>query len=39
MSIYIPKNQHLQEAMLHYYIAKKTAVETHHLLVKIYVKH
>ena len=39
MSIYISKKQHLREVMLHYYITKKTAAETQHLIVEIYVVH
>ena len=37
--LYIPKKQHLWKVMLHYYIIKKTAAETHRLLVEIYVEH
>ena len=36
MSEFIPKKQHLREVLLHYFILKKSAVETHRLLVDIY---
>ena len=39
MSIYIPRKKYFREVKLYYYIAKKTAVERHSLLVEIYVEH
>ena len=34
-----PKKQHLREILLHYFILKKSAAETHRLLVDIYGEH
>jgi len=39
MSEFIPKKQHLREVLLHYFILKKNAAETHRLLVDIYGEH
>ena len=39
MSEFIPKKQHLREVLLHYFILKKSAAETHRLLVNIYGEH
>ncbi|KAG5327808.1 MOS1T transposase, partial [Pseudoatta argentina] len=39
MSEFIPKKQHLREVLLHYFILKKSAAETHRLLVDIYDEH
>ena len=39
MSEFIPKKQHLREVLLHYFILKKSAAETHRLLVDIYGEH
>jgi hypothetical protein len=39
MSKFIPKKQHLREVLLHYYISKKSAAETHRILVNIYADH
>lgn len=39
MSTFIPTKQHLREVLLHYYILKKSAAETHRLLVNIYGDH
>jgi [histone H3]-lysine36 N-dimethyltransferase SETMAR len=38
MSIFVPNKRHLREVMLHYFFAKKTAAETHRLLVEVYDK-
>ncbi|GJQ75353.1 hypothetical protein Trydic_g23532 [Trypoxylus dichotomus] len=39
MSKFAPKKQHLQDVLLHYYLIKKTAVETYPLLVDVYSDH
>ena len=39
MSTFIPKKQDLREVLRHYFILKKSAAETHRLLVDIYVEH
>jgi histone-lysine N-methyltransferase SETMAR len=39
MSSFIPTKQHLREVLLHYFIAKKSAAETHRLLEEIYGEH
>ena len=39
VNIYSKNTKFLREVVLHYYIAKKTAAKTHHLLVEIDVKH
>jgi hypothetical protein len=39
MSEFIPKKQHLREVLLHYFILKKSAAETHCLLIDIYGEH
>ncbi|KYQ53610.1 hypothetical protein ALC60_00922 [Trachymyrmex zeteki] len=36
MSEFIPKKQHLREVLLHYFILKKSATETHRLIVDIF---
>lgn len=36
MDIFIPKKQHLREVILHYFIAKKSATETHRCLEEVY---
>lgn len=39
MLTFIPTKQHLREVLIHYYILKKSAAETHRLLVNIYGDH
>ena len=39
MSNFIPNKHHLREVLLHYFIAKKSAVETYRLLVEVYGEH
>jgi len=39
MSEFIPKKLNLREVLLHYFILKKSAAETHRLLVNIYGEH
>ena len=39
MSIFVPNSHHLREFVLHYFISKKTAAESHRILVKIYRQH
>ncbi|EGI59188.1 Mariner Mos1 transposase [Acromyrmex echinatior] len=39
MSKFISKKQHLREVLLHYFILKKSAAETHRLFVDIYGEH
>lgn len=36
MENFVPKKQHLREVLLHYFISKKSAYETHKLLVEVY---
>ena len=39
MSNFVPSNMHLREVLLHYLILKKTAAESHRLLVEAYSDH
>lgn len=39
MSSFIPSKHHLREVLLHYFVAKKSAVETYRLLVDVYGEH
>ena len=39
MSDFVPNSHHLREAVLHYFIPKKTAAESHRILVKVYGEH
>lgn len=36
MSEFVPNKQHLREVLLHHFIAKKTAAESHRILVDVY---
>ena len=36
MLTFVPKKPHLREVLLHYYILKESAAETHRILVSIY---
>ena len=36
MSEFVPTKQHMREVLLHYYISKKKAVESHRILVETY---
>ncbi|KYN42521.1 hypothetical protein ALC56_03067, partial [Trachymyrmex septentrionalis] len=36
MSNFVPIERHLRQVLLHYFIIKKTAAESHHLLVEAY---
>ena len=35
----MPNSHHLREVILHYFISKKTAPESHRILVKVYDEH
>ena len=35
----MPNSHHLREVLLHYFISKKTAAESHRILMKVYGKH
>ena len=39
MSDFVPNSHHLREVLLHYFISKKTAAESHRILVKVYGEH
>ena len=39
MSNLVPNSHHLRGVLLHYFISKKTAAETHRILVKVYGEH
>lgn len=39
MSNYEPKKQHLREVLLHYFFLKKSAAETHRILMEVYRDH
>ncbi|KYQ48368.1 Neuronal acetylcholine receptor subunit alpha-7 [Trachymyrmex zeteki] len=39
MSNFVPEKRHLREVLLHYFFLKKSAAESHRLLVKAYKKH
>jgi histone-lysine N-methyltransferase SETMAR len=39
MNNFVPSNMHLREVLLHYFILKKTAAESHRLLVEAYSDH
>lgn len=39
MANFVPKKQHLREVLLHYFLLKKSAAETHRLLVEAYGEH
>lgn len=39
MSNYVPTKQHLREVLLYYYNSKKSAAESHRLLLEAYGKH
>ena len=39
MSNLVTNSHHLREVLLHYFISKKTAAETHHILVQVYGEH
>ena len=39
MSNFVSNSHHLREVLLHYFISKKTAAESHRILVKLYGKH
>ena len=36
---FVPTKQHLRQVLLHYFILKKTAAESHCLLVEAYSEH
>ena len=39
MSKFVLNSYHLREVLLHYFILKKTAAESHRILVKVYGEH
>ena len=39
ISNFVPNSHHLREVLLHYFISKKTAAESHRILVKVYGEH
>ena len=39
MSNFVPNSHHLREVLLHYFISKKTAAESHRILVKVHDEH
>ena len=39
MSNFVPNSHHLRKVLLHYFIFKKTAAESHRILVKFYCGH
>ncbi len=39
MSNFVPKKEHLREVLIHYFILKKSAAESYHILQEAYVEH
>ena len=39
MSNFVSNYHHLREVLLHYFISKKTAAESHRILAKVYSEH
>ena len=39
MSNFVPNSHHLREVLLYYFISKKSAAESHRILVKVYGEH
>lgn len=36
MSFFVPKTEHLREVLIHYFVLKKSAAESHRVLHKAY---